>query len=91
MRRHGKATQLRDQIIRSESRKLIARMIIDSTELIAADIDVHLIKFEPIDCIALGASQRWVDTRYGWERVPQWKASDAKGFDLSLWYGEDLC
>ncbi|MEK2631405.1 hypothetical protein AAAC13_00735 [Pseudomonas aeruginosa] len=62
-------------------------------DLLREGIDPLQIRFEPITDEAIEASHLWGDDAelYRWEDVPSWKAKDRKGFDLSLWYGSELC
>ncbi|MEK2631250.1 N-acetyltransferase [Pseudomonas aeruginosa] len=62
-------------------------------ELLRDGIDPLQIRFEPITDEAIEASQLWGKDAelYRWEDVPSWKDKDRKGFDLSLWYGFQLC
>ena len=91
MRRHGKGTELRDQVIRSQARALINEKIANASEMSALGVDPCLIRFEPIDYAALLVSDTWQKSVYPWSSVSQWKVKDAKGFDLALWYDQILC
>jgi hypothetical protein len=91
MRRHGKGTELRDQITRSQVRMLIGQRVASSAELAAQGVDPGLIRFEPIDAVAVAVTDTWESSSYPWASVAQWKLKDAKGFDLAIWYGDELC
>jgi hypothetical protein len=50
------------------------------------------VRLEPICADALAACSLWpAESLYPWTDVAQWKLKDAKGFDLALWYGRELC
>lgn len=91
MRRHGKGTELRDQILKSEARRRISETVTSSCEWAGSGLDAYSIRFEPIDHTALVASDSWVEGCYPWRSIPDWKLKDPKGFDLALWYGYELC
>jgi len=84
---------IRYQAYRSQARKLSAELLRDQPDLLREGIDPHQVRFEPINDEAIQASHLWGEetTLYPWEDVSSWKADDRKGFDLSLWYGPELC
>jgi hypothetical protein len=58
----------------------------------AAGIDTSKLRFEPVTKAAIEASYLWdEEVLYPWDCVPDWKGKDSKGFDLALWYGQELC
>lgn len=93
MSRGRRGNHLKYQIFRSESLKRALETAQARASLISAGIDVTQIRFEPITDQALEASYLWGDEAelYPWEEVPKWKADDYKGFDISLWFGIELC
>ncbi|WP_460042718.1 hypothetical protein [Pseudomonas sp. S2_H01] len=91
MRRHGKGTELRDQINKSKIRLLVYRLVSSSSEMLATGIKMKLVRFDSIDEAAIVASEGWEGRFYPWADIPRWKVKDPKGFDLALWYGHELC
>ncbi|MFF7709250.1 N-acetyltransferase [Pseudomonas sp. NPDC007930] len=79
---------LRYQLLRSHTRKLAARRALLDPLLARSAIDPTQLRFEAITPAAVEASYEW--GTYPWEQVPRWKETDTKGFDLALWYGDDL-
>jgi hypothetical protein len=57
----------------------------------ALGIEGRGVRFEPIDRAAITAWEHWEGSTYPWEHVSGWKKSDAKGFDLAIWYNQTLC
>ncbi|MBV6140005.1 N-acetyltransferase [Pseudomonas aeruginosa] len=84
---------IRYQTYRSQARNLSMELLRGQPELLRDGIDPLQIRFEPITDEAIEASQLWGKDAelYRWEDVPSWKDKDRKGFDLSLWYGFQLC
>lgn len=84
---------IRYQAYRSQARNLSAALIRGQPDLLREGVDPHQVRFEPITQEAIEACQHWGEeaTQYPWEDVPTWKSKDRKGFDLSLWYGPELC
>lgn len=84
---------IRYQTYRSKARKLSSELIREQPDLLRESIDPHQVRFEPITDEAIDACHLWGEEAelYPWEDVPTWKAKDRKGFDLSLWYGPELC
>ncbi|NWA38790.1 N-acetyltransferase [Pseudomonas reactans] len=56
-------------------------------------LDPLSIKFDVIDSNALEAFYRWEGevSHFPWEDITEWKVKDFKGFDLSIWYDQQLC
>lgn len=65
----------------------------NSQGLLSKGLDPELIRYEPITQSALEQSYLWGSeaSLYPWEDVPVWKNKDRNGFDISLWYGQELC
>lgn len=84
---------IRYQAYRSQARKLAAELLCGQPDLLRDGVDPQQVRFEPITDEALEASHMWGEEAelYPWEDVSSWKATDRKGFDLSLWYGPELC
>ncbi|MGB7644927.1 MAG: N-acetyltransferase [Pseudomonas fluorescens] len=57
------------------------------------ELDSSRVRFDVIDSTALEGFYRWEGetSHFPWEDVPAWKIKDIKGFDLSIWYDEQLC
>lgn len=92
MRRRGKGTDLRNQTFKSDARTLAHKALASSPEMEASGIDANLVRFEPVTNHAIDASYQWEEAgSYPWECIQEWKRKDAKGFDLALWYGQELC
>lgn len=84
---------IRYQAYRSQARKLAAELLSGQPDLLRDGIDPLQVRFEPITDEAIQACYLWGEEAelYPWEDVPSWMAKDRKGFDLSLWYGPELC
>lgn len=84
---------IRYQTYRSQARNLSTELIRGQPDLLREGIDPLQVRFEPITNEAIEASHLWGEEAelYPWEDVPSWMAKDRKGFDLSLWYGPELC
>ncbi|ALY66745.1 TPA: N-acetyltransferase [Pseudomonas aeruginosa] len=84
---------IRYQAYRSQARNLSTELIRGQPDLLREGIDPLQVRFEPITNEAIEASLLWGEESelYPWEDVPSWMAKDRKGFDLSLWYGPELC
>lgn len=55
-------------------------------------IDVSQVSLEPITPQAIDASAYWEpDMLYPWKHVLTWKRRDKKSFDISIWFGSELC
>jgi hypothetical protein len=89
----GRGNHLKYQIYRSESLKSASETVRSRSSLINAGIDVTQIRFETITEEAIEASYLWGDdaSLFPWEDVHEWKAEDYRGFDISLWFGVELC
>jgi hypothetical protein len=53
MRRHGKGTELRDQINKSKIRLLVYRLVSSASEMLATGIEMKLVRFDSIDEAAI--------------------------------------
>lgn len=93
MSKGRRGNHLKYQIFRSESLKSVTETVQGRASLISAGIDVSQIRFEPITGEAIEASYLWGDdaSLFPWEDVHEWKADDCKAFDISLWFGVELC
>lgn len=89
----GRGNSLKYQIFRSEALKSATETVQGDESLIGAGIDVAQIRFAPITDEAINASYLWGDESqlYPWEDVKDWKADNYRGFDISLWFGAELC
>ena len=89
----NRGNQYRYQFYRSEARKHAQELVQGNQNLLARGVDTSKILFEPITQAAIDASDLWGDeaTLYPWEEVHQWKQDDARSFDLSLWFDQELC
>lgn len=92
MRRKGKGTDLRNQTLKSNARKLTYEAFIKKIAPRELKIDVSAVRFEPITTPAIEKCHLWEGAaNYPWDRIPEWKRKDPKGFDLAIWYGQNLC
>lgn len=92
MRRKGKATDLRNQTFRSNSRKIAYKFFLKEIAPKTPNIDATAVKFEPITTEAIEECLLWEGPAiYPWDDIPDWKRNDAKGLDLAIWYGQLLC
>jgi len=92
MRRKGKGTELRNQTLKSEARKLAHETLSMDPGALAAGIDAQLLRIDPITPLAINAYHQWSGTiGYPWDDVLEWKTKDAKGLDLAFWYEDELC
>ncbi|MCS3838000.1 hypothetical protein HNR03_002607 [Pseudomonas sp. JAI111] len=92
MRRKGKGTELRDQTLKSNARKLAHKTFAKDCAAQGLEIDMSVISFDPITSAAIDASHLWTEAvLYPWDSIPGWKCKDAKGFDLAIWYAQMLC
>ena len=84
---------IRYQAYRSQARNLAAELLSGQPDLLREGIDPLQVRFEPITDEAIEACHLWGEEAelFPWENVPSWKATDRRGFDLSLWYGPELC
>lgn len=90
-RRYSNA--LKYLIFQSQSKKSALAAFADQwTELGDQSLDASKVRLDVIDACAIEAFNRWGgDAQFPWEDVPDWKALDVKGFDLSIWHDEQLC
>lgn len=88
---HG--NEFRYQIQRSEARKSAQELAHSNENLKARGIDSTQIRFESITQAEIEAADLWGEdaTLYPWFDVPHWKQTDPRGFDLSIWFGHELC
>lgn len=88
-----RGNQYRYQMYRSEARKHAQDLTQENPNLLARGVDTSKIRFEPITQTAVDASYLWGEEAmlYPWEEVHDWKQDDARGFDLSLWFDQELC
>jgi hypothetical protein len=92
MRRKGKGTELRNQTLKSESRKLAHQTMSMDPEALAAGVDPLSLRIDPITPLAINAYHQWSGpSGFPWEAVLDWKTKDAKGLDLAFWFEEELC
>lgn len=55
-------------------------------------IDVSQVSLHPITPRAIDASAYWdSETLFPWKQVLNWKTRDKKSFDISIWFGSELC
>ncbi|MEE3507603.1 MULTISPECIES: N-acetyltransferase [unclassified Pseudomonas] len=89
-----RGNQYRYQIYRSEARKHAQELAQGNQNFIARGIDTAKIRYEPITQAAIEASDMWGEneTLYPWDSVVhEWKQEDTRGFDISLWFDQELC
>lgn len=91
MRRQGKGTDLRNQVLKSKARELVNQTVEKSAGVRSLGINGEAVKFLPIDPAALAISDGWERCHYPWRAVPEWKLKDPKGLDLALWHAQELC
>ena len=92
MRRKGKGTDLRNQTFKSDARKLTYKAFVEKIAPRALKLDASNVRFEPITAAAIEKCHLWEGAAiYPWDHIPDWKRKDAKGFDLAIWYGPNLC
>ncbi|MCF5371993.1 N-acetyltransferase [Pseudomonas syringae] len=89
----SRGNSLKYQIYRSESLKDAFESAQGRPSLIEAGVDTSQIRFEPITEKAIEASYLWGDgaSLFPWEDVSEWKSEDYRAFDISLWFGVELC
>lgn len=80
-------------VFQSQSRKsALAAFVEQWAQWGDQSLDASKVRLDVIDTTAIGAFNRWGgDNQFPWEDVPDWKALDVKGFDLSIWHDEQLC
>lgn len=88
-RRHN---DLRYQVFRSQARALSCEHI-SQVGFLREGLEARRVRMEPITFEAIATCLRWGEqaSLFPWEEVCYWKANDLRGFDLSIWYGADLC
>ncbi|MGE1174272.1 hypothetical protein [Pseudomonas sp. BW7P1] len=83
MRRKGKATDLRNQTFRSNSRKIAYKFFLKEIAPKTPNIDATAVKFEPITTEAIEECLLWEGPAiYPWDDIPDWKRNDAKGLQI---------
>lgn len=84
---------LRYQVFRSQARALVNEFLHRQPEFLSNSIATTSVRMEPITYEAITASLEWSEgvALFPWEEVSAWKDKDTKGFDLSIWYGTELC
>lgn len=89
----NRGNEFRYQILRSEARNAAQALALENQNLIDRGIDTAQIRYEPITHNAVDASDLWGDaeTLYPWHDVHEWKQDDSRGFDIALWFGQELC
>lgn len=89
----SRGNHLKYQVFRSEALKATLETAQTQPSLQKVGIDVSKIRFDSITNAALEASYLWGEeaSLYPWESIPKWKSKDPKGFDISLWFGIELC
>lgn len=89
----NRGNEYRYQILRSEARKAAQELAHSNENLKARGIETAQIRFESITQVAVEASDLWGEeaTLYPWHDVHEWKQDDTRGFDLSIWFGQELC
>lgn len=89
----NRGNDYRYQVCRSEARKAAQDFARENQNLIERGVDTIQIRFEPITQSAIEASYLWGDeaTLYPWDEVHDWKQKDTRGFDISLWFAQELC
>lgn len=87
------SNSLKYVVFQSQSRKsALTSFVSQWAELGDLSLDASKIRFDVIDACAVEAFYRWGgDAQFPWEDVPDWKALDVKGFDLSIWHDGQLC
>ncbi|MGH8329594.1 MAG: hypothetical protein ACRES0_04090, partial [Pseudomonas sp.] len=61
MRRKGKGTELRDQTLKSNARKLAYKTFAKDCAAQGLEIDTSVISFDPITSAAIDASNLWTE------------------------------
>ncbi|KIY41847.1 hypothetical protein TZ03_03815 [Pseudomonas sp. 10-1B] len=86
-------SKLRYQVFRSQARALTHELLCRQPDLLSADVEASQVRIEPITREAVAACLEWPDIGYlfPWEEIVDWKDSDPKGFDLAIWFANDLC
>ena len=88
-------TYLRYQVYKSQARKqagiTFAKLQEDLLQQGIVDVDHSRVRFEAIDAPALVAYEEWFDPHFSWQEVVRWKAKEPLGFDLAIWFDQELC
>jgi hypothetical protein len=88
-------TYLRYQLYRSKARKqagiTFTALQKDLAQKGIVDVDHSRVRFEAIDASALSAYEGWLDPHFSWREVVRWKAREPLGFDLAIWFDQELC
>src|ERR1700739_3756275 len=88
-------TYLRYQLYRSQARKYagitFAKLQEDLEQKGIVDVDHSRVRFEAIDALALNAYEQWLNPYFSWQEVVRWKAREPLGFDLAIWFDQELC
>lgn len=88
----NRGNEYRYQIYRSEARKHAEVLAQGNRNLIERGIDTARIRYEPITQVAIDGADLWGDdTLYPWDDVHEWKQEDTRGFDVALWFDQELC
>jgi len=89
----NRGNEYRYQILRSEARKAAQELAHSNENLKARGVDTTQIRYESITQVEIEASELWGDeaSLYPWHDVHDWKQDDRRGFDLSIWFGQELC
>lgn len=89
----NRGNEYRYQVRRSEARAAAQELAHANANLQARGIDTSQIRFDSITEAEIEASDLWgqESTLYPWESVHDWKQTDTRGFDLSIWFGQELC
>lgn len=88
-------TYLRYQVYKSQARKqagvTFAKLHKDLLQQGIVDVDHSRVRLEAIDAQALSAYEEWFDPHFSWQDVVRWKAKEPLGFDLAIWFDQELC
>lgn len=89
----NRGNDYRYQIWRSEARKAAQDLARENQNLIDRGVDTTQIHFDSITKSAIDASYLWGDeaTLYPWDEVHEWRQKDSRGFDIALWFEQELC
>lgn len=86
---------MRYQVYRSQARKqagtTFAKLQRSLEQSDRVDVDHSRVRFEAIDAHALNAYETWLDPFFSWQDVIGWKAREPMGFDLAIWFDQELC
>lgn len=77
-------TRLKHQLFKSNARAAACSIL--------ANALAEPVAFKPIDARTLEALNDWGDeSHFSWEEIPLWQAREPWSFDVSIWYGPQLC